>query len=63
MFGSTAIEVAIGLIFVYMALSLVCSSSNEIIAQQNLSSLELDNGPQTQIANVTCRLKNQRRKI
>ena len=33
MFGSTAIEVAIGLIFVYMALSLVCSSLKELIAQ------------------------------
>jgi hypothetical protein len=33
MFGSTAIEVAIGLIFVYMALSLVCSSLKEMIAQ------------------------------
>ena len=33
MFGSTAIEVAIGLIFVYMALSLVCSSLKEMISQ------------------------------
>ncbi len=33
MFGSTAIEVAIGLICVYMALSLVCSSLKEVIAQ------------------------------
>ena len=32
MFGSTALEVAVGVIFVYLLLSLVCSVSNEWVA-------------------------------
>jgi hypothetical protein len=32
MFGSSTLEVAIGLIFVYLLLSLICSAANEIIA-------------------------------
>jgi len=31
-FGSTALEVAIGVIFVYLSLSLVCTAANELIA-------------------------------
>ena len=33
MFGSTVVEVAIGLIFVYILLSLLCSAINELLAQ------------------------------
>lgn len=33
MFGSTVLEVAVGLIFIYLVLSLVCTSVNEYIAQ------------------------------
>lgn len=33
MFGSTILEVAIGLIFVYLVLSLICTTVNEYIAQ------------------------------
>lgn len=32
MFGSTALEVAIGVVFVYLSLSLVCTAANELIA-------------------------------
>lgn len=32
MFGSTVLEVAIGVIFVYLSLSLVCTAANELIA-------------------------------
>ncbi|HEV2913137.1 MAG TPA: hypothetical protein VGX92_07465 [Pyrinomonadaceae bacterium] len=32
MFGSSTLEVALGLIFVYLLLSLICSAANEIIA-------------------------------
>jgi hypothetical protein len=31
-FGSTALEVAIGVVFVYLSLSLVCTAANELIA-------------------------------
>lgn len=31
MFGSTILEVAIGMVFVYLLLSLVCSAVNEFI--------------------------------
>lgn len=31
MFGSSILEVAIGLIFVYLLLSLICSAANEVI--------------------------------
>ncbi|MEP6754226.1 MAG: hypothetical protein ABJA67_01895 [Chthonomonadales bacterium] len=33
MFGSTVLEIAVGLIFIYLVLSLVCTSVNEYIAQ------------------------------
>jgi hypothetical protein len=32
MFGSSILEVAIGLVFVYLLLSLVCTAANELIA-------------------------------
>ena len=32
MFGSTALEVAIGVVFVFLSLSLVCTAANELIA-------------------------------
>jgi hypothetical protein len=32
LFGSTVLEVAIGMIFIYLLLSLVCSAANEVIA-------------------------------
>ncbi len=32
MFGSNAIEIGIGLVFVYLALSLVCTAVNELVA-------------------------------
>src|SRR3712207_2333383 len=32
LFGSTILEVAVGLFFVYLLLSLICSSINEILA-------------------------------
>src|SRR4051812_11895052 len=32
MFGSTALEVAIGVVFVYLSLSLVCTAAQELIA-------------------------------
>jgi hypothetical protein len=40
-FGSTILEVAIGLIFIYMVLGLICTSVNEYIAQ--MLSLRADN--------------------
>ncbi len=33
MFGSTVLEIAVGLVFIYLVLSLVCTSVNEYIAQ------------------------------
>src|SRR6267378_3643573 len=43
MFGSTVIDIAIGLVFVYLLLSLICSAVNEIIerfAKYRASDLE-----------------------
>src|SRR5258708_16509062 len=31
MFGSTVIDIAIGLVFVYLLLSLICSAANEVL--------------------------------
>src|SRR5215203_1243140 len=54
LFGSTVLEVAVGLFFVYFLLSLICSSINEIVAsvlkwraknlEQGLQNLICDQG-------------------
>ncbi len=45
MFGSQILEVAIGIVFVYLILSLICSAINELVARMSaLRSRTLEDG-------------------
>jgi hypothetical protein len=68
LFGSTILEVAIGMVFIYLLLSLVCSAANEVIAtntkrrswmlEQGIRNLLLDSRLDSMLSAVD--LKNKR---
>src|ERR1041384_636043 len=52
MFGSSIIDIAIGMVFVYLLLSLICSAANEIIERYSRKrASDLENGIKEMLLN------------
>jgi hypothetical protein len=53
MFGSSIIDIAIGMVFIYLLLSLICSAANEIIERYSRRrARDLENGLKEMLLNV-----------